>query len=233
MKLDRLAFLATTSALWTAACPSEPGVAPPVVAAVDIPTKGGESPSDAGRAGSGPDASTPPLAVPPPPRAPDDAPPADGTCAADMNGTLAVCAQWRVDPTCESAGEQIRECRTLYEAGPYGGFKPRVAQAVAECWANQPVKRPACKVNKGRCIRAAVDTACVDPAMQKKCDDLLAECQRKGKRVKYTREQCEKILSSVVGQAQRDAMDALAPMNEGCVLDYVLPYYPYNRQWWP
>lgn len=244
MKIDRAVFLATATALWTAGCPSDPGLAPPVLGAIDIRGRGEElardaaldrgadagvlaeagakergstaADADAGGGGGGGGSSDP-----------------GGACDADMVGTLAVCNQWRIDPTCESSGEQLRECRTLYEKGGYGGLKPRVAQAAAECWAQTPMRSPACKANKGRCIRNAVDTACVEPEMRQKCDDLLAECRRRGKRIRYTREQCEKILSATVGQARQDAITALSPMNEGCVLDFVLPYYPYNRQAWP
>lgn len=228
MKIDRAAFLATTGAIWTACAPSSPPATPEAVP-IAIPAK---PPEPDPRAGVDAGAQQP-VAAPRPDAAPPPEPLAQGSCAADDVGTLSACDTWRVDPTCEGAAEYVRECKDLH-GGRYEGFKPRIAQLVAECATRSPIKRPSCsKWNIGRCIRNAVDQVCVEAAMHDKCEELLSDCQRLKKKTKYTQEQCEKILSSVTGQARADAIHALSPMNEGCVLDFVLPYYPYNKQWWP
>ena len=81
------------------------------------------------------------------------------------------------------------------------------------------------------CIRQAVDQSCIDPGAEASCDRLLVSCARQQVRPEYTKQQCVRILSSVVGRARSDAEHALSPMREGCTLEFVLPYHPYGSPW--
>ena len=90
-----------------------------------------------------------------------------------------------------------------------------------------------------KCIRDAVDTVCIDPAMTARCEKLIGACQARRARVTFTVEQCAKIATSTRGELRSWALDTMAglqgdgtPMAEGCTLQYVTVYQPWPANWW-
>ncbi|MBK8998957.1 MAG: hypothetical protein IPM35_24815 [Myxococcales bacterium] len=83
----------------------------------------------------------------------------------------------------------------------------------------------------GKCIREAVLRGPVDAATVPLCDEVIADCAQAGIKARYSREDCQKVLSSVTGQARADAARMIGPSGEGCSLEYALPYYPFGTTW--
>jgi hypothetical protein len=146
----------------------------------------------------------------------------------------------RLDPTCEGL---VEECETLSPNAKCSGvecmrgFHPRVAEAIASCWVGANMKGRTCRTKQiGSCIRAAVSAACVDPEVEPVCDQLMDKCKKAKHPLKYTKDECVKVMSSVIGEMRGWAEQQLGPVDEGggiksgCKLDYALPYYPFMDQ---
>jgi hypothetical protein len=206
MRIDRAEFLRLTVVLGAAAC--EPRAAEIVV----VPTQ--------------PVPSAAPSSAPARPSAPRAAvdPNVDPSCS-NAVGSSAACE--RVGPACEGLHD---ECLSLGD-----DLRPRVMERFADCFAK--AKAPRCRDRAlGACMRAAVESACVEPGTTKACEDLLAACRAAGKKPDYTLEQCTKVLSAVKpeGAGRWDEVDRqrLGPSSEGdCSLRYVLPYQPWGPSW--
>jgi hypothetical protein len=83
----------------------------------------------------------------------------------------------------------------------------------------------------GKCIRDAVMRVPVEASTATTCDQILNGCSQSGMKPGFSREQCQRVLSAVTGQAREDAARAIGPSGEGCSLEYALPYYPFGRTW--
>jgi len=255
VKIDRSTFLALTATLAAATASAASGgcggpAAPGAVA---------------GQGSGGPTASATPLVI-----APVDAglvqlllatDAADGgsskgpdgpvVCPENAVGTLVACANWKIDPTCESADSARDDCTTLIEMGggrrnkaPGGepeGFQPRVAERIAQCMTAKPLTRATgCKrPDMHKCIREAVDTVCVHPDMTQACETIVAECNQRGRKPTFSVAQCARIATSTRGPLRDWALQAMSghhfdgtPMGEGCTLQYITVYQPWPKNWW-
>lgn len=235
MKIDRNRFLALTASIGMSAASCGRSDA---IARVEVPPPAGPEPVA--------DAAAPALASAEP-AAPPKPPPA-AVCPENAVGSLAACDTWKIDPTCESGGPRD-ECTSLLDMhssarspdGEPEGFQPRVAEAIATCMAKKPVTRATgCKrPDMHKCIRDAVDTVCIDPAMTTRCEKLISACHARHAKVTFSTEQCAKIATSTRGALRDWALDAMGgvhhdgtPMGEGCTLQYVTVYQPWPANWW-
>lgn len=216
-RIDRTEFFRLTMIMASAAC----GPAPESVARVEIPsvpTRPDAGPSGAGVAAQTLDAS---VAL----TEPTD-PAVDPSCS-NAEGTLAACA--RIGPSCEGLAQ---ECRGIGR-----DLRPRVAARFAECFAK--AKGPKCRDKSlGACMRAAVESACIEPGATARCQELAQACRDAGKPPKYTVEQCAKVLSAARPSSKASSWDQtdvtmLGPSSEAgsCSLTYVLPYQPWGISW--
>lgn len=149
--------------------------------------------------------------------------PAEPACS-NATGSIQACE--RVGPGCEGLAD---ECKDIGD-----DFRPRVAERFAECFAN--TRRPTCRGRAlGACMRAAVESACVEPGTEDECRDLMKRCHDAGTPPKYTLETCAKILSAVRPDGDWADVDRerLGPSAESgaCTLLYVLPYQPWGHSW--
>lgn len=157
-----------------------------------------------------------------PPSASASALPPAPLCDNAKGSPRSVCD--RVGPACEGLHE---ECVSLDE-----DLRPRVAEAFAECFAQQKASR--CRDRAlGACMRKAIEGACVEPGTTERCRGIMAKCEAAGRRPKYTLEQCERVLSATLpqgpGKWQEVDEERLGPsMAEGCSLTYALPYQPWG-----
>lgn len=236
MKIERATFLALTAAI-AAACGSTKEPVTPVIVPEPAAPDGGEAATrpktvedkvdaDAGTPAlvSAPDASTLPAA-----------------CELDEHGTpAALCDSWKVDPTCESGGTEKEQCKRLW-ADRQKGFKPRVAENVVACMTKRPLtKATGCKYpDMHKCIRDAVDKACVEPEMTSECERIVAKCKARGRGLTFTVDQCAKIASSMGPELRDWATRTMggdhwdgSPMAEGCTLQYITVYQPWPKNWW-
>ena len=215
MQVDRGVFLELT-ALLAAAATSAACTRPPPDAG--IPGNAVSAGSAAGVSPAAPSALTIPAAAPP------SFDSGDGACSNDV-GSLAACA--RIGPSCEGLAE---ECRSIG-----GSLRPRVAAAFADCFAR--ARPPKCRDAKlGACMRAAVESACIEPDALVRCTRIMAACASAGRTPKYTLDRCARVLSATPPDADGDwsAVDEerLGPSTaEGCSLEAVLPYQPYGFSW--
>jgi len=213
MNIDFARFAQLTCALAAASCDRPPPAVPPHVATPPEEPVPAAAPSEPGRP-SEPTPTTPPE-------------------ASETPADLSRCAV--LSASCEGLRE---ECQTLAGQGDpssegfYPGFRPRVAEEIATCWAAN-LSPPKCRPPAmGKCIRDAVMRSTVDPATVAQCDELMASCASSSTRARYTREQCQRALSSVSGRTREDAARVMGPSGEGgCSLEYALPYYPFGQSW--
>jgi hypothetical protein len=102
-------------------------------------------------------------------------------------------------------------------------YKLRPAAAIAKCYAR---KGPAaCNMRvRTQCIREGLEDSCPDPQFGEFCDTVMQSCQKRGRRLDFSREQCVKTLSGI-GKAELDwAKGAMgSPSREGCKL--MFPVY--------
>jgi hypothetical protein len=153
-------------------------------------------------------------------------PPVDPSCSNDV-GTLAACS--RIGPSCEGIKDECRSIRS--------DLRPRVTAAFAECFAK--VKRPKCRDKAlGACMRAAVESTCIEQSAVNRCRDIMRACRDAKKEPKYTLAQCAKVIAAVPaggGPGDWDKVDVerLGPSSEGgaCSLRWVLPYQPWGPSW--
>jgi predicted small lipoprotein YifL len=226
LQIDRGEFLRLTALLALASC----GRSGPEPVAVVVP-------AEVVDAGASPSPSTaPPLAAAPPASAssvepaPDQHeagdPEVDASCS-NTTGTLAACG--RIGPACEGMAS---ECRSLST-----DLRPRVAAAFADCFAK--TRRPKCRDKAlGACMRAAVESACIEPGSVTLCKSIMRSCKAAKQEPKYTLAQCAKVVSAVTtgsGPGGWDKVDEqrLGPSSEGgaCSLRWVLPYQPWGPSW--
>lgn len=212
MKIDFARFAQLTFALATLSCDKPPPAVPPHVA----------EPPPEPEAAPAPESGASPSAVASPEPREASEPPAD----------LSKCAS--LSPSCEGLRE---ECQSLAGSGDpgseghYPGYRPRLAEEIATCWAAN-LAPPKCRAPAmGKCIRDAVMRGPVDPAVTPTCDQILSSCTQVGLRPSYSRADCQKALSAVSGRARDDAVRAMGPSGEGCSLEYALPYYPFGQTW--
>ncbi|MBE7482620.1 MAG: hypothetical protein HS104_21895 [Polyangiaceae bacterium] len=211
MKIDFPRFAQLTFALAAASCERPPPAVPPHVAEPPPEPEAGQV-AESGP-GEGNPAGNEPLPV-------------------EEAADLSRCAS--LSPSCEGL---IQECQTLAGQGDpgsegyYGGYRPRIAEEIATCWAAN-LAPPRCRAPAmGKCIREAVLRGPVDAATVPLCDEVIADCAQAGIKARYSREDCQKVLSSVSGQARADAARIIGPSGEGCSLEYALPYYPFGTTW--
>ncbi len=216
MNVDRASFLALTAAIAAACTSAKPPVVPVVV-----------------------DTTGPTPAVP---KGEPEAPPSKAarSCAADDVGSMEACERWDLDPTCESA-DRLREEQCTSMGDPVKGFKPRVAEHIAECVTKRRVTQATgCRgADMHRCIRDAVDKACVEPEMTAECERIVERCTQSGRGLTFTVEQCAKIASSMGPELREWALRTMGgehfdgtPTAEGCTLQYVTVYQPWPKNWW-
>jgi hypothetical protein len=150
---------------------------------------------------------------------------------------MAACDAWKIDPTCESTS--THDCSSLGD--PIEGFKPKIGERIAACAVKRPVTRgTGCKApDWHRCIRDAVDTACIEPAMTAECERIVAGCKKRGAQTTFSVEQCAKIASSMGPKLREWALQTMSgrtitgtPMAEGCTLQYITVYQPWPKNWW-
>jgi hypothetical protein len=167
--------------------------------------------------------------VPPPsPVADDPELPVDPSCS-NAKGSLASCS--RVGPACEGLAS---ECKHLVAAE----FRPRVAEAVAQCFAK--ARPPKCRDKAlGACMRKAVESACVEPDSVATCRSIMKACRAAHREPAYTLAQCAAVISAVTPRQDPSSWDRVdeerlgpsGPTGEGCTLRYVLPYQPWGPSW--
>ena len=212
MKIDFARFARITFALAAASCDRAPPAVPSHVA---------RAPED-------------PLVIQDPsgPPGPDDPSPSPASADDEAPPDLSKCAS--LSPSCEGL---IQECQSLAgqgdpgSEGHYPGYRPRIAEEIATCWAAN-LSAPSCRSPAmGKCIRDAVMRAPVDPSTVSQCDEVMAACSKSGFSPGYSRTQCQQALSAVSGRAREDAVRAMGPSGEGCSLEYALPYYPFGGVW--
>jgi hypothetical protein len=161
--------------------------------------------------------------------APDEPePPLDPSCS-NEKGTLAACK--RIGPACEGLAA---ECRGLTDHA----FRPRVAEAVAQCFAS--AKRPTCRDKSlGACMRKAVESACIERGTITRCRAIMKACRAARREPSYTLQQCAKVLSAAApdpgpsgwDQVDEERLGPGLPTGEGCSLNFVLPYQPWGPSW--
>lgn len=243
MKIERGAFLALTAAI-AAACGSTREPASPVI----VP-----EPSDAGDGGKGNAGTRPrtideivaedggtPVSIASLPDASSTSS-SSAACASDETGDPnALCDKWKVDPTCESGDTEKDQCKSLW-GSRQKSFKPKVAENIVDCMVKRPyTKATGCRhVDMHKCIRDAVDKACVEPAMTAECERIVAKCRARRVPLTFTVEQCAKIASSMGPELRDWATRTMAgehwdgsPMAEGCTLQYITVYQPWPKNWW-
>lgn len=220
MNVDRASFLALTAAI-AAACTSTKEPIVPVVDTTPV------------------DAATLPIVLS---KSEPEPPPAKSarSCVADDVGSTEACDRWDLDPTCESA-DRLREEQCTSMGDPVKGFKPKVAENIAACVTKRRVTHATgCRgADMHRCIRDAVDKACVEPEMTAECERIVDKCTRRGRGLTFTVEQCAKIASSMGPELRDWALRTMGgdhfdgtPMAEGCTLQYITVYQPWPKNWW-
>lgn len=214
MKIDRVRFLALTAAL-AAAC-ATPQPATPVV---DAP------PETAAPTASASTVSTLPPSTPtdaPPPAAPAPIARTPDECDREDVGSLAVCDEMKIAPTCEDAHYRPIGCRQLESE-----FRPAVAERIATCELKAAKgKRCPRYADDAQCRRKAVEEVCVREDARAKCAEMIANCKRRTQRVKYTLDQCARMLSAAAPSHVDELVYTLggidsqgAPWREGCWID--------------
>jgi hypothetical protein len=226
MKVERVGFLALTAAI-AAACGASKEAMPPVM----VPEA--SSPADASASDAAADAAAATTTVTTERDASTTTTALPRPCAEDDVGDpVAVTKAWNIDPTCESA-EDVR-----YSVARFGDqkfFKPRVSQSLAECMARTPfVKATRCKIPDGpdwrKCIKEAVDKACIEPAMLGECERIVADCKTERKPVTFTVEQCARLASATrdlrtISLREMRGIGANGvPRKEGCTMKYAAIY---------
>jgi hypothetical protein len=69
------------------------------------------------------------------------------------------------------------------------------------------------------CVNASVAKACVDPAMEKPCQDELDRCATNGITPDISKAQCVKVLSALLPTGVSDFKDCTTMRAGGCTLD--------------
>ncbi len=220
MQIDRNQFLHLTLLIGAYACGGEQANNVVIVPTqpLDIPIASAKPPPSA----------APKPATPVAREEPD--PPDDPSCS-NAKGSPIRKLCLKVSPSCEGLRE---ECLSLAD-----DFRPRVAEKWAECFAKTTASD--CRDPKlGACMRAATESACVEPGTIKTCRGLMTSCREAGKAPDYTLDRCVRILSAVKPSTKKgggdwDVVDVerLGPSEESgsCSLEYVLPYQPYGANW--
>lgn len=213
MRIERREFLALTASL-SAAC----AAAPP--APIELPAAAAPA-SSATTAPASPEPPPPPAA--PPQAAPPKADPPD-ECAQEDTGSLAICSQLKIAPTCESAGSYVSGCEQLTSQ-----YRPAVAERIAACIVKNAAGRKRCPryTDDVECAKNAVKTVCVRTAVREQCADMITACTKRKQRVKYTLDHCAHLLSAAAPSFVSNYTFTMAglhtsdgtPWAEGCWLD--------------
>lgn len=211
MRIDRQKFFALTAAL-SAGCAAAPPPAidlPPPVAPVAPPATA---------------TAPPPRPAPPPPlpAAPPKPEPAV-ECADDDDGSVGICSQLTIAPTCERAESFKMDCQQLTQT-----YRPAIAEKIATCIVKNAASRKRCPrySDDAECIRNAVKTACVRSSVREQCIEMMAACTKRRQRITYTLDRCAQLLSASAPGADQNYTFTMAglqsdgtPWAEGCWLD--------------
>ena len=149
-----------------------------------------------------------------------------GPACSNAIGSAAACA--KVSPACEGLQE---ECTDIAQ-----DLRPRVAEAFTKCFAES--KPPKCKDKAfGACMRAAIETTCIEPGSVAVCEALMRACANAKRPATYSLELCARVVSAVpdskdpLGWRVVDE-ERMGPSGaKGCSLDGVLPYQPFGPNW--
>ena len=241
MKIERVTFLALTAAIAAACSSTKEPVAPVIVPenanAPDASNAGGRPKTIEEIVADG--GGTPVVVAESPDASSRDGFPA--ACSLDEVGDpKAWCGGWKVDPTGESGAYEIAGCKRLW-GDRQKSFKPRVAENIVACMTKRPyTKATGCKpADMHKCIREAVDKACIEQEMTAECERIVAKCKARGRGLTFTVEQCAKIASSMGPELRDWATRTMGgdhfdgtPMAEGCTLQYITVYQPWPKNWW-
>lgn len=211
--VDRERFLVLASALASAHCgpaPAGPGALPPDPTAT---TRSAAPPTGSPVVVIEP---TPEEPLPAPPL-PPPVPPSSSSCDNDVGDVSCAFVDGRFrGPACEGfAGT----CDLLREGA---GYRPRVAEAIAHCFAQRG--HAACNIRvRQRCIREAFDHACPDPVHEPFCRDAVDRCRAAGQRPDFDVDECVRALSATQpGDDLEWTKSAIGPTREGCRLTFTV-----------
>jgi hypothetical protein len=125
-------------------------------------------------------------------------------------------ARHEIGPSCEGLTGSCNLLRDGY------GFKRRVGEAAARCW--EGLGRRACNImERKRCNREAVLSACPDPRFEPQCQATLDRCKAARSRISYTLAECVQVMSGLDDANREWAIGAMGPAAEGCRL--MFPVY--------
>lgn len=199
--VDRERFLGLVVAIGSSACTRAPADAPPaVVVAVEAPKPTPQPPATAT------------ALVDEPARPPEKE---TSSCDNDVGGPIdcaPIAKHERGGPTCEGLGGS---CASLAK-GDYG-YRPRVAEAIAACW--ERLGKRACSIKeRERCNLEGIKKACPEASFESRCEATLAKCRAAGARIRFTKEECVLVASSLKPRDRDWALGAMGPSAEGCRL---------------
>ncbi len=116
-------------------------------------------------------------------------------------------------PACEGFGGS---CSGLTHA-----YKPRVAEAIANCYA--AAGRRACDIRvRNSCIRESLSAACPDPTQEPVCQATMQRCADRGITPRYSQNECVAALSALQKKERDWAAGAMGPTSEGCKLAFAV-----------
>jgi hypothetical protein len=135
----------------------------------------------------------------------------DGSMCDDGGVVPTGCGTLRAPgPQCESFSDTKSMCGKLAK-----GLRPRVAEKAVDCILAKSGKQTVCDFNLANlCAVAAMQKACIEPATQASCTQLVRSC---GGTLQMR--DCQVLLSSVTNRNRRSM---IACMTEGCSADYCM-----------
>jgi hypothetical protein len=132
----------------------------------------------------------------------------DGQNDADAVDCSWVAARKLHGPACEGVAGT---CELLAGGSIY---RPRAARVAAACL--ERLGSRVCDIYaRQKCYEEGIKASCPEPTFEARCDAKIQQCKAANRRVKYTVEECVKVMSSLKGGDRDWALSAMGPSSEG------------------